>query len=1067
MWLTEIAVKRPLLVVAFLIAIVFAGVQAYVDLGIDLFPQINTPIVTTTIVYPGAGPEEVEELVTKPVEDAIAALNDIDTLSSVSTEGFSAVTVTFTERANPATIATEVERRVNAIRNTLPPETEAPTVVKADFNALPVPQLALSGDRPPEQLFRLADNEIRPRLEGLPGVATVQVLGGLKQEVQVKVDPRKLQAYGVTLDQVRIALASANASVPGGALAQGDREYTLRLYALYDSPERMADLVVAGSATAPVKLGALAEVVLTTQRRTQIARFNGRDTVVLAVTKQSGANATDVADEVKGALSRLQAALPPGVQLAVVQDSSTFIRQSLREAERTLIEAVLLTGLVLLLFLHTLRSTFIVLISIPTSLLATFLVMALFGFTLNVMSTLALALTIGILVDDSIVVLENIYRHLNLGESPIAAAINGRSEIGLAALTITLVDVVVFTPVAFLTGITGGFFREFGGTVATATLFSLLVSFTLTPMLASRWLRAGQPGQGRGAWNAWVRGWEAGFARLSRGYRRLLGWALRHRPLVVGLSFASLVLGLALIPLGLVKVEFFPQTDQGELTVVSEQPAGISLTGHDAVVRQVEEVIRGVPEVTQDLALIGVSPGAFSPASSGQTRFARLNLRLVEKRERHRGVEEIAADLRERLKAVRQEGRLRVELTGGPGGNAQPIQVRVQGRDPRQLTELAATIERALAGIPGLTDIANSGAAGLPELRVLVDRQRAADLGVTPAQIGLLIRTAYEGEVVTKFRPGGQDELDVRLLAVDDLSSRREALPSLPISRSGGPPVLLSQVARIEEVRGPAQIDRVNRERVITISGSLQGRSLGEVSAQVRRLLAQLPVPAGYSVELVGQAQQQQESFRDLFRALGLSVLLMYLLMVVLYDSLLYPLVIMFSLPVSIVGAILGLYLTRNTINLISLIGVILLMGLVTKNGILLVDYTNTLRRQGLDRAPALLEAGPTRLRPIIMTSLTIALAMVPLILGLGEGAELRAPLAAVVLGGIISSTLLTLVLVPVVYTYADDLQRRLARLVRRGADAAAQPAPMVPARDGHELRPMRGGAGAPGDAEP
>ncbi len=1046
MALTRVAIQRPLFTLMVILAVVVLGLVSATRLGVDLLPSVNIPVVTVSIVYPGAGPEVVEQLVTKPVEDAVAGMPGLDSIRSVSSEGASAVIVTFKDNVNADVAAIDVEKRVNAIRAQLPQDILPPSIIKADINAQAVMSLAVWGDRPPEQLYRLADEKIRPRLEQINGVGRVSLIGGRQREIQIKADPAKLRAYGLTLPQLSAVIAQENLNLPGGRIEQQGREVNLRVDTRLGGVKDIEDLAVTVMPNGTVvRVSDVATVEEGLKEQRTITRTNGKDTVLISVSKQSSANIVQVTDSIRKQLDTIRSTLPQDVQFEIVYDSSTFIRNSVNDVQRELLLAVVLTGLVLLVFLHSWRSTFIVLLAIPTSLIATLAVIAFLGFTLNIMTLLGLALTVGILVDDSIVVLENIFRWLSRGLNPRAAALQGRSEIGLAAIAITFVDVVVFAPFAFLTGMTGGFFKQFGLVIVVATLFSLLVSFTLTPLLASR-LLSPEDERGRGPLAAFGRWWDRGFAALERRYRATLRWALQHRPVVILSGVAALVISLAIPVAGLIGANFIPELDQSYFSLVAEMPPGTSLGATSAVVGRLEAGLLKIPEVKTVVTVVGQGTSQITQ----QPNVARLDVVLVSPRERHRKPPEIAAE------AVRLgEGiaglKVRAALpSAGPGGLQQPIQVNVYGDDLGTLTRLAAQVERSLAQVAGLSDITNSGTAGSPELVVHVDRQRAADFGLSSQAVAGTLRTAYAGTVATQLRKEGQSAVDVRVVGADADRASLDSVGQLPLlSPSRGTTFSLGQLAQFTTQDGPAQINRLNRQRVLTIGANIEGRALNEVGADIRKVIQSIDVPAGYRISLGGQSEAQGEAFGQLFFALGLSVLLTYMLLVGLYESLLYPLVIMLALPLSVVGAILALLVTRETVNIFSIVGLIQLFGLVGKNGILLVDYTNTLRRRGLSREEALLEAGPTRLRPILMTTATIVIALLPVALKLGEGSELRAPVALVVMGGMLSSTLLTLLFVPASYTYFDGVQSRILRLFRRGAP----PAP--------ELAPAAAGAGA------
>ena len=1036
--LTRLSVAKPLAVIAIYLAVALAGLISYRSLPINLLPSVNIPVVTIITSFPGAGPTEVERLVTQVIEDSVASVSDLDVMTSTSSEGASTIALQFTDKANPDLIATTVERQVNAIIPNLPPDAQRPTVTKIDLSAIPVMELALVSDTlPGTALFTLADRTISPEFQKIGGVSQVSLIGGQKQEIQVSVDPYRLAGYGLSLGQLQAALAADNLSAPAGTLENGPRDYNLRVNALVNRPDDIADVVVGGTAGAPIRLRDLAGISVTGQVPTGVTRVNGHPGVLLRLTQQNGANTTAIADAVKQQLPTLRSQLPTSAQLLVVSDTSTSIKTSIAGVQEELITAVVLTAIILLLFLHIFRVSFIVLLSIPTTLLAAFIIMSLLGFSLNSLSTLGLVLSIGILVDDSIVILENILRHVAQGEPPLQAAILGRAEIGIAALAITLVDVVIFAPVGLVSGTIGAFFKEFGFTVAATTLMSLLVSFTLTPMLASRLLRPGTSSEhAAGFLVGFARWWNQGFDGLERQYERLLAWSLSHRFIVLAVGFAMLVLGGFLVGSGAVGVNFFPDTDQGLFTITTTAPPGTSLAAHDAIMRKVEEQLLQVPEIkngTLSASIGGASGGVFSGGAAAATS-GSVSVDIGDKSLRKRGVHEIADEVRQRLATV-PGAKIQVDIQDA-GGAAQPVSIIIQGPDSNVLSTLAGQLEKSFREIPGLRDINNGAAAALPELDINVDRDQAARAGVSAQSIGSAVRLAYSGVVATKYRqPDGQD-LDVRLLLAPDVRAQVSTIGDLPLQGANGT-VRLSQIATVSDVTTPSQVNRRDRHRQVTVGANLgDGVVQSQVAPAVQQAVAQLVLPPGYTTSQGGAAQQQAQSFGQLGTALLISILLAYLLMAILYNSLIHPLVIMFGLPLAFSGAVIATFLFHYTLNVFSIIGLILLVGLAIKNGILLVDRTNHNRARGMERNAALQEAGPARLRPILMTSLTIAASLTPTAFQLGEGADLRAPLAATVLGGVISSTALTLVVVPVVYTLLDGLTGKVAnaRQLRLGA---------------------------------
>ena len=1076
MALTRLAISRPLAILMLIVGLVLMGAVSYTKMKVDRFPAISFPAVFVSIAYAGAAPTDIEELIAKPVENAVSGLPGIETITSTSNEGSANLNVRFVEGTDTNQAAMDVERRISAIRRRLPTDIEAPQVTKADQNAWPIMNVAVSSNRSLAELFEIANDDILPRLQSVDGVADVQISGGLQREIQVKIDPNRLRAYGVSLTTVQTALQRENVSTPSGRITEGAGSESVRAMATIRTLDELKNIVIVGPGSAGqagntssaasavnsavtgrvVRLQDVAEVVDTTREQTRYQRFNGSDAVGFSIVKQADANSIQVADNVKAAIANVQRTLPRDVKMTITNDSSVFTRRSIDAVLFDLSLAVLLTGVVLLLFLHTWRNTFIVLLSIPTSLISTFLVMYIMGFSLNIITLLALALTIGILVDDSIVVIENISRHLEAGEEPRAAALIGRSEIGLAAISITLVDVIVFLPVSFMSGNIGRLFKEFGITIAAATLFSLLVSFALTPMLASRMLNNSH--ERRGPLARFGVFWDKGYHRLALGYRWLLARALKVRWAVVAVSAMMLFGSYMMLRTNMIGSEYSPPEDDGNFEVSITMPPGTSLAGTDAVVRRVEAGVRAIPEVENVFTSVG-SGGGFG--GGGGTRSGNIRVQLVDKHHRERTVFQVLNDVRRVGRSVPEaqvSARVQSPLAGGGGGG---LNVRIQGEDLAKLTEIANEVEQVIRNTPGAVDANNSAQLRDPEVRAILDRERLADLRLNATQVSDAMRTMVGGTVVTQLRPEVGNQIDIRLIANDATRANPAVLGTIPMVVDNTTTVRLDQVAQIVKDAGPARIQRTDRQRVVEVSAGVAGRTLGDVARDVRAVTDAMPLPEGYRLTFAGQVQQLETAFVTLISALGLSVVLIYMLMVALYESWLTPFAIMFSLPVALVGAFLGLYLTGNTFNIFSLIGMIMLMGLAGKNAILLIDFCSTLRRRGLARTEAILESAFIRLRPILMTTCTMIFAMLPLAMKLEEGGESRAPLAVVIMGGVITSSLLTLVLVPSVYTILDDakvaVESLVARLRGRRPAPATHPLPalqtsMVPP-------PVRGGA--------
>lgn len=1057
MGLTRLSIHRPLTMLMIILALVVMGYRAFTFLQLELFPKVDFPFVTVVTVFPGASPEDVEDLVVKPIEDAVAGISGIDQLISRATEGLGTVTIAFVEGTDGNQAAIDVERRVATVRGQLPTEADDPTIIKADLNATPIMVTTLSGPQSQDMLFDVANDDLKPRLQAVPGVATVNIAGGREREVQVYADPAKLAAFGLPFSAIQQAVSASNVTFPAGSLDEGRLKTSVRSVGEFKTIAEVENVVVKNETDKGGGLVYLRDVATVREGlkdREQMLRFNGLDAISISVTKTSDANTVGVADGVRRVIEEFQKELPAGAELDIVLDNSEFIRDSVSAVQEDLVMAILITGLVMLVFLHTIRSTFIVLLAIPTCIVSTFLVMWILGFSLNSLTLMALTLVIGILVDDSIVVIENIERHLKMKKPPFQAALDGRSEIGLAAITITFVDVVVYLPVAFTSGIVGQFFYSYGVTIAVATLASLFVAFTLTPMLAAFWMKdESQPEEeprGLGKffglllspvlwlWNGFTRLWEAGFDALANFYGLTLRFFLHNfitQTLAVIIAVAALAAGLYLVYGGFVGSEFFPQEDDGQLQISVKMPPGTNLEATDQATRQVERIVlSGVPEVATVLTRVGSRGGSFGGDSGSGSSSATIDLRLIDKAERQRTTTDVANALRLLLAKI-PEANIAVTLSslmGGMGGSS-PIQVQVFGPNQNVLIDLANKIEAAIKTVPGAVDIRNTDAARAVEAQIIVDRDHALDLGLSPAQVATGLRTALSGSTVGQFNPPNANEIDITLRVEEYARQDLTQLLQLPLGYREGQPITLDQVAEVQRDLAPALITRTDRQRVLNVGSGSSGRTAGEVTDGVEQAInAQVTFPPGYGFEFVGMSEAQRESFEQLGQSLLLAVILIYMLLVALFQSWLHPLAIMFSLPVTLVGAFGGLWLTGNTLNLISLLGIILLTGVVTKNAILLVDFTNILRTErGYTRREALIEAGRLRIRPILMTTAAIVFALLPLLLGTGAGSESRAPLAAVVIGGNISSTMLTLILVPVVYSFLDGAGGLTIRLFK------------------------------------
>ena len=1030
MFLSSLAIRRPVLITMVILALVVIGLIGYFSLGMDLLPNLKLPFVTATIVYPGAGPREVEIKVTKVVEDAVATASNVKQIRSFSSEGVSNVSIEFQVGTDPDVAAQDVRDRISRVRGDLPEDVKEPVIAKVEFEAMPIMDVTVSSDLPLREVRQLAEDVIKPRLERVGGVASATVTGGLEREIRVSVDADRLQAYGMSIQQLIAAVAAENLNVPAGHIDEIGRRFTVRVPEEFDSVERIRQVLLSTPA-GPIHLSDVAEVLDTHKERENITRLDGKDSVDLSVQKLAEANIVQTAEGVRAAVDELNRTLGGGVHLVIPSDTSTFAQQSVADVTNNLLIGGLLAVIVVFFFLRSLRSTLISAVALPTSVISAFGLMYFGGFTLNMLSMMALALSIGMLIDDAIVVIENIYRHLEEGEPPREAANNGTGEIALAVMAITFTIVAVFAPIAFMRGLAGIFFREFGLTVVFAVLVSLLVSLTLTPMLASRLLRPHVHKENEEGRKTLLDRFGDFYNRIDASYRPMLAWALRHRKLVV---LTGVVIFLA--SLGLVRLlgtAFVPPIDRGEVLVSLEMPAGTALADTDRVARQAEAWLRAQPEVERVLTTVGSVSGmaAFGGAATGSDT-AQFKVKLVPRKKRAKSTWEVMAELRTELTRI-PDMTASVQQAGLMSGGAQsPVEIQFQGVDVDRLIELASQASQRLSDIPGLTDLDISLRPGQPEARLRIDRVKATNLGLSVAQVAGTLRTAVEGTVASKYREAG-DEYDIRVQLAKQDRERVAQLEGLRVvSLNNGALIPLREVAHVAFAEGPTQITRTDKVRTVSVTGNLlEGYALGTVVEEAKKRIAGMNLPTGYSVNYAGEAERMREIFGSILFALVLAVIFVYMILAAQFESFIHPFTIGLSLPFALIGAVLALLVTGTTLNMMSMIGIVMLMGLVTKNAILLVDYTNTLRSRGLERNEAILRAGPIRLRPILMTTAAMVFGMLPVALGLGEGAELRAPMAICVIGGLLSSIFLTLLLVPVVYTLLDDLSQRLGRRSR------------------------------------
>lgn len=1017
MKIAQVSIARPVLATMLTLALVVFGMTAYRTMGVDLFPDVDFPIVSISVVYEGADPETVETEVTDIIEEAVNTIAGIKTLRSESSEGFAQIFIEFELEEDVDVVSQDVRDKVSRVRADLPREIEAPIVEKFDPDAAPIMAVVLAAPVAVGELSEYADEVVKRRLEGIPGVGSVQLVGQRQREVRIWLRVDQMQAHALTAKDVLDALRRENVEPPGGRVETDLREIIVKTKGRIEKVEDFADLTVVSRNGVPIRLGDVAYVEDGLEDFRSLARLDGRRAISLLIRRQSGSNMLAVADRVKTRLAELEPELPAGYQLTIAQDLSRFVADSFHEAQGELLRGGLLAVVVIVFFLRSIRGSFVAAVTIPTTVIATFTFMAMMDFTLNMMSMLALTISVGMIIDDTIVVLENTYRHMEEGKSRMQAAREAIAEIGFAVIATSLAIGAVFVPVAFMTGMVGQFFYEFGLTVAFAVAISTFIAVTLSPMLCSRLLKV-TPSHGR-----LFRALEAFFVALESAYRWLLRTALRHRLAVLVLAGAAFVGGLALTPF--LGKEFVPSADEDQFNVQIEAPVGTSIEATAAVLAEIERRLSELPGVTNTFTTIGAG-------AEGRVNIGSILTQLLPKNQRELGQEDIMQLARQQL-ADLTHMKISVEevpRVGGSGFRAAPVQYNVRGADLPKLLEVADRMEDAMRAMPGLVDINSTYDPGKPEINVLIDRDRAADLGVSVEDLGNAIRTLIGGEEVTQFQEAGESyDVRVRLAEVD--RDRPDSILSLPVRTKTGAYIELRNLIHIEEKTGPVQIDRQDRMRQVTIMSNLrQDKPLGQALDDIRQVEAEVGLPTGVVSAFTGMGDIMAESFESMGFSMFLAIVLIYMVLAAQFESLIHPFTVMLSLPLSIVGALGLLLVTGRTLSIFSMIGMIMLMGLVTKNAILLVDYTNLLRARGFSKDDALMTAGPVRLRPIFMTAFSTIAGMVPVAIGLGSGAESRAPMGTAIVGGMLTSTFLTLLVIPVMYSVMDDISQATLRLL-------------------------------------
>ncbi len=1020
----ETFIKRPVFTTMFILVLVVFGIRSYPELGVDLYPDVDLPLVGVTVTYEGTAPEEMETLITKPIENRVSQVSGIKTITSTIREGFSQTVLEFDIGVDPKAMASEVREKVATVRKRLPDDIDEPTVQNFDTSSQAIAAYAFASDtRSPQEVRRLVDDLVKDELQQLDGVAEVNVIGASSRTMKIHMLPEKLKAYGISIQTVLQQVNAANYNTPGGKIRDGQNTITVRTVGKFYSIDDFKQIVVASHDGKPVMLTDVAEVEDTWVDAETYARANGVPCVIVLVRKQSRTNTVDVIDRVNDALKAMQENdLPPDIRVDITRDQSHYIRENVADVWNTILFGGFLALAITYLFLQDLRATIIGGLAIPTSIVATFYLMRLMDFTLNNMSLMGLSLAVGFLIDDAIVLVENVFRHIEMGKKPMAAAADATKELVLAILATSMSLMAVFVPIGSMGEVVGQYFKQFGLTVAFALAFSTMSAYTLTPMVSAHWLHDPTKEKGdssRPGFIAWLlERFEAGFDFLREEYDRLMKFAVVHPKKIIAASFATLLLNFLLFPF--LGIELQPVYDSGEFSVNVKAPPGTSLERMARLVQPLEQEIASLPEVHVAATWIG---GTRTPVNEGT-----IGVKLKPANERERSMQSVMSELRKKFSSV---GEMQVSVVtnqggGGGRGESRPVQIGLRGSDLEYLMRYANELADMIRGFPGATDVEIQGNDAEPEIVIRLDQLKASRLGLDNSAVGSVVQYAFQGKSTRNSYTIGNNDYDI-ILQVERANRRTvDDVKNLRVSTTSGSFIRLGDIAEITLESGPTRINREGRQRQIAVYADTVGTSPGDLLQKIQRdFIPALNMDIGYRAKMIGQSDMMSRIFGEVVKAIVLAIVLIYMVLAAEFESLSQPLIIMMSLPFAIIGAVLGLLVADQTANMMSVIGFTMLLGLVTKNAILLVDYANQARERGLSIREAILEACTLRLRPILMTTLSTLLGMLPVALGIGEGAELRQSMGVVLIGGLTTSTLLTLVVVPLIYMLAEEYWER------------------------------------------
>ena len=1031
--LIKLSIKRPSVLIVMLSLLLLGGFYSYKLLNYELIPKFEVNVVTISTIYPGASPSEIESTVTKKIEDAVSALENIKKIQSYSYESLSVVVVQLTNDANVDNTLNEAQRKINAIRANLPTDAKEPSLSKFSLSDLPIVSIGVTSKLSSQELYDLVDKKIQPELSRVPGVAQVNIIGGRKREIRVNVNAKKLEGYGLSIGQVQQLIAASNMEIPAGKIKTRDNSTSIRLLGKIQDVEQLRNLTLASQNGVEIRLSDVADVQDTEEEAEKIARIDQENTLLLQVLKQTDANAVSVSELVRKKMEQIEQTYKnEGVKMLLAEDTSEFTLHAANSVMFDLVLAIVLVAVVMFFFLHSLRNALIVMVSIPTSLIAAFIGMYFFGFTLNLMSLVALSLVVGILVDDAIVVLENIHRHMEMGKNKVRAAFDGSKEIVLTVMAITLVIVVVFVPISIGNSIVVNIVREFCMTVAIATMLSLLMSFTVVPWLYSRFgkLEHANPNSLLGKVAI---GFESYLKRFTQFFSDLLVWVFANKWKTIILVFFLFIGSCSLIPTGFIGAEFMPNMDRGKFLVQFELNKDASLEQTNFITQKAENYLRNLkvkgtnkPLVESMITTVGQSTSGMG-ATQATAYKSEIQLTLIDKKERSESTNVIAAKLKRELSQYLVDAKVKTVPVGMMGAEQAPIALVVTSDNVEVAQQYAEKAAGLLKTIDGATEIKLTSEAGNPEINVELDRDKMTLLGLNVATVGTTMRTAFNGNDDSKFRTG-DSEYDINILFQEGNRQSIDDIENMTFINAMGQQIKLSQFATINYASGPTQLERYDKSPSVTVQAQTVGRPTGTVVSEWKTKLETLQKPANVHFTFSGDQEMQDEGFGTIFVSLFAAILLVYMVMVVLYDSFSRPFVVLFSIPLSFIGALIALALANMSLNIFTLLGMIMLIGLVAKNAIMLVDFANHRKQEGEDTVTALIQANHARLRPILMTTIAMVAGMIPLAIASSAGAEINNALAIVIIGGLLSSLFLTLIIVPLVYLIFDNISKRFGK---------------------------------------